>query len=440
MFTDTIGSASKTLPTDEKLAHDSNDNVENMTKKIQPEIEAFARIRVIGVGGSGNNAVNHMVNSKVRGVDFIAVNTDAQDLHRSKAPKKIHIGRNLTRGLGTGMNPDLGKHAAEENKEEIQEALKGSDMVFVTCGMGGGTGTGAAPVVAQIARELGALTVAVVTKPFGFEGQQRARLADDGIGELKKAVDALVMIPNDKLLSIVSRDTGIKNAFSMCDDILKQAVEGISDLITTPGIINVDFADVRTIMQNAGSALMGIGTGTGEKRAEEAAKAAISSPLLDVSIHGAKGVLFSVAGGADLGMLEIQDAAQVITNAIDPEAKVIFGAITDETLKKGQIKVTVVATGFPENMLAKNSLFMGLSANKAAAPIEDEEKIKVESEQDDAATPEETGDDETPRKEIPGVSPMKDAVDETTATPSTKLLDDDEDEWAALPSFLRRNK
>ncbi|MBP9668867.1 MAG: cell division protein FtsZ [Candidatus Pacebacteria bacterium] len=399
-----------------------------MTKKVQPDIEAFARIRVIGVGGSGNNAVNHMVNSKVRGVDFIAVNTDAQDLHRSKAPKKIHIGRNLTRGLGTGMNPDLGKHAAEENKEEIQEALKGSDMVFVTCGMGGGTGTGAAPVVAQIARELGALTVAVVTKPFGFEGQQRGRLADNGINELKKAVDALVMIPNDKLLSIVSRDTGIKNAFSMCDDILKQAVEGISDLITTPGIINVDFADVRTIMQNAGSALMGIGTGTGEKRAEEAAKAAISSPLLDVSIHGAKGVLFSVAGGEDLGMLEIQDAAQVITNAIDPDAKVIFGAITDETLKKGQIKVTVIATGFPEQMLAKASLFSGVSTPRVVKPVPEEKPRPIVKEEPEVA----------PRGEIAGVEPEHHDDAPAAPEPAKKILADDEDDWASLPSFLRR--
>jgi len=404
-----------------------------MTKKIQPEVEAFARIRVIGVGGSGNNAVNHMVTSKVRGVDFIAVNTDAQDLHRSKATKKIHIGRNLTRGLGTGMNPELGSKAAEETKEEIQETLKGSDMVFVTCGMGGGTGTGAAPVVAQIARELGALTVGVVTKPFGFEGQQRLRLADQGINELKKAVDALVMIPNDKLLSIVSRDTGIKNAFAMCDDILKQAVEGISDLITTPGIINVDFADVRTIMQNAGSALMGIGTGTGEKRAEEAAKAAISSPLLDVSIHGAKGVLFSVAGGSDLGMLEIQDAAAVITNAIDPDAKVIFGAITDETLKKGQVKVTVIATGFPEQLLNNKSSLFGLRAQTSKIEPRDEEVVVTEEK------PAKKAEKEKEKKEIPGVEPeiKKDEIE--TEEPGSKLLpDDDEDDWASLPSFLRR--
>lgn len=327
-----------------------------MTKRITPEIESFARIRVIGAGGSGGNAVDHMVDTKVQGVDFVAINTDAQALHRSKATHKIHIGKTITRGLGTGMNPELGKRAAEETREEIQEVLKGSDAVFITCGMGGGTGTGAAPVVAAIARELGALTIAIVTKPFAFEGQQRARLAYDGLNELRKSVDALITIPNDRLLAIVNRDTGLKNAFAMCDDVLKQAVEGISDLITTPGIINVDFADVRAVMQNAGSALMGIGIASGEKRAEEAAKAAISSPLLEVSINGAKGVLFSIAGGDDLGMLEIQDAAQVITEAIDPEAKVIFGAIVDNSLKKGQIKVTVIATGFPEAGF-KTSLF-----------------------------------------------------------------------------------
>jgi cell division protein FtsZ len=304
-----------------------------------------------------------MVDTHVQGVEFIAINTDAQDLHKSKAKKKIHIGKTLTRGLGTGMNPDMGKQAAEETREEIQDSIKGSDMVFVTCGMGGGTGTGAAPVVAKIARELGALTVGVVTRPFVFEGAQRARLAEAGLAELRKAVDALIMIPNDKLLAIVSRDTGVKNAFAMCDDILKQAVEGISDLITTTGIINVDFADVRTIMQNAGSALMGIGIAIGEKRAENAARAAINSPLLDVSIHGAKGVLFSVAGGDDLGMLEIQDAANVITEAIDPDAKVIFGAVTDETLKKGQIRVTVVATGFPEGASRPPSVTTASSAN-----------------------------------------------------------------------------
>ncbi|MDD4989625.1 MAG: cell division protein FtsZ, partial [Candidatus Pacebacteria bacterium] len=259
--------------------------------QIKPEVETFARIRVLGVGGSGKNAVNHMVNSKVSGVEFIAINTDAQDLHHSLAPKKIHIGKNLTKGLGTGMNPEQGRKAAEETKEEIQEIIKGADMIFIACGEGGGTGTGAAPVVAKTAKELGALTVAVVTKPFFFEGQSRMRLAEQGIEELKKSVDAIIVIPNDRLLATVSKDTTARDAFAMCDEILKQAVEGISSLITTPGVINVDFADIRAVLENAGSALMGIGTGIGDKRAEDAAKGAINSPLLDISIHGAKGVL-----------------------------------------------------------------------------------------------------------------------------------------------------
>ena len=324
-------------------------------EQIKSDVESFARIRVVGVGGSGNNAVNYMVASKVKGVEFIAVNSDAQDLHHSLAKKKIHVGKNLTRGLGAGGNPDMGRRAAEETREEIANAIKGSDMIFVTCGMGGGTGTGAAPVVAKIARESGALTVGVVTKPFLFEGQERMRLALQGIEELKKEVDALITIPNDRLLAIVDRDTTVKSAFEQCDNVLKQAVEGISDLITMPGIINVDFADIRSVMENAGSALMGVGISSGEKRAEEAAQSAINSPLLEVSINGAKGVLFAIAGGDDLAMLEIQDAARVITESIDPQAKVIFGAIKDDKLKKNEIKVTVIATGFPEETSSHNS-------------------------------------------------------------------------------------
>jgi len=251
---------------------------------ITPDIEAFARIKVLGVGGSGGNAVNHMITNKVRGVDFICINTDSQDLHRSLSKKRIHIGKNLTRGLGTGMNPDLGRRAVEETKEDIQEVVKGADMVFVAGGLGGGTCSGASPMVARIAKELGCLTVAVVTKPFYFEGRQRTRIAEAALDELRKEVDAIIVIPNDKLLSAISKETTVRNAFATCDEILRQAVEGISDLITTPGIINIDFADIRTVMENAGSALMGIGSASGENRAIEAAKAAINSPLLDVSI------------------------------------------------------------------------------------------------------------------------------------------------------------
>ena len=413
-----------------------------MSKQVRPDVESFARIRVIGVGGSGGNTVNHMVETGVEGVDFIAINTDAQDLHKSKAKKKIHIGKTLTRGLGTGMNPDLGKQAAEETREEIQDAIKGSDMVFITCGMGGGTGTGAAPVVAKIARELGALTVGVVTRPFAFEGQQRIRLAEGGLAELRKAVDASIVIPNDKLLAIVSRETGIKNAFAMCDDILKQAVEGISDLITQTGIINVDFADVRAIMQNAGSALMGIGTAIGDKRAEVAARAAINSPLLEVSITGAKGVLFSIAGGEDLGMLEIQDAANVITEAIDPEAKVIFGTVTDSTLKKGAVRVTVVATGFPEGPArtqSSNSIFsprISTTQKDESTPIIPRPSPRVESRPE----PKKIIDSSVASIPVPEKRDIKDlkidsAKPESAAQTSS---DDDDDSWGGLPSFLRR--
>jgi len=332
--------------------------------RIQPDIEAFARIKVIGVGGSGSNAVDHMIRSKVKGVEFIAINTDAQDLHHTLAPKKIRIGKNLTKGLGAGMNPEIGRQAAEETKDEIQEAVKGADMVFVSCGMGGGTGTGGAPVVAKIARDEGILTVGIVTKPFSFEGNHRMRIAENGLIDLKNAVDALIVIPNDRLLGLVQKETTFANAFAICDEVLRQAVEGISDLITTPGIINVDFADVKAIMQNAGSALMGIGTSQGEKRAEEAALRAINSPLLELSIDGAKGVLFAISGGEDMTMLEIQEAANIITKSVDDYAKIIFGAVKDDRLRKNEIKVTVIASGFPEPSNGKNqSLFQNGSNN-----------------------------------------------------------------------------
>ncbi len=392
---------------------------------ITPEVETFARIKVLGVGGSGKNALNHMVNSKVRGVEFIAVNTDAQDLHNSLAKRKIHIGKNLTRGLGTGMNPELGKRAVEETKEEIQEAIKGADMVFIAGGMGGGTCTGAAPVVAKTAKELGALTVAVVTKPFFFEGVQRMRLAEAGLEELRKSVDAIIVIPNDRLLASISKDTTAKAAFAMCDEVLKQAVEGISDLITTPGIINIDFADIRAVMDNAGSALMGIGTASGEKRAEEAAKAAINSPLLDLSVNGAKGVLFSIAGGDDLTMFEIQEAAKVITESIDPGAKVIFGTVRDEKLKKNEIRVTVIASGFPESVM-RRSLFgdnadkqgkmftVGATVTPAPAIIE---------------------------KPAPKTEPTKMAeLAKSVVDDKKSARTDDDDDWGAVPAFLRRSK
>lgn len=314
--------------------------------EVKPKIETFAKIKVVGVGGSGNAVLNRMMEVAIRSVEFIAVNTDAQALHHSGANKKIHVGQTLTRGLGAGMDPSVGLQAAEESREDIHEALKGSDMVFVTCGMGGGTGTGASPVIAEIAKESGALTIAVVTRPFSFEGQQRRIIAEEGLAELTERVDAAVVIPNDRLLQVIDRKTSLTDAFRVVDDVLRQGVQGITDLITEHGMVNVDFADVKAIMSDAGSALMGIGRATGENRAVEAARAAIDSPLLEVSIDGAKGILFNISGGSDLGMYEVEEAARVITEHADPNAKVIFGAVVDDEQENDEIKITVVATGF----------------------------------------------------------------------------------------------
>lgn len=316
--------------------------------QIKPDFKVGAKIKVVGVGGSGCNAIDHMIHSKVKGVDFIALNTDSQDLHTSFAPVKIQIGKELTKGLGAGMNPEIGRAAAEESKQEILETLKGADMVFITCGMGGGTGSSASTVVVELAKQNGILTVAVVTRPFHFEGEQRMRIAEEWIARLKEVVDAYIVIPNERLLSIVDKETTFLNAFAVCDEILRQAVQGISDVITTPGIVNIDFADVRTVLKNSGHGLIGIGIAQGEKRAETAATMAINSPLLEVSINGAKGVLFAIAGGPDITMWEIQEAARIITESVDRQAKVIFGAFHDENLKKSEIKITVVAAGFPQ--------------------------------------------------------------------------------------------
>ncbi len=313
--------------------------------EVKPAVETFAKIKVVGVGGSGNSAINRMILSKIRGVEFIAVNTDVQALHHSHAPVKIHIGKTVTRGLGAGMDPEVGKHAAEESSNELREALKDADMVFVTCGLGGGTGTGAAPVVAQIARELGALTIAVVTRPFGFEGAKRREVAEAGYKELKEQLDTIVTIPNDRVLGLIDKSTSLLDAFKIVDDVLRQGVQGISELITVPGLVNVDFADVKKIMHGQGSALMGIGRASGENRAATAAKLAIASPLLEVSIEGARGILMNVTGGPNLGMLEVAEAAKVVTEKADEGATVIFGTVIDETMKD-EIKVTVVATGF----------------------------------------------------------------------------------------------
>ena len=306
----------------------------------------MTKIKVVGVGGSGGNAISRMKKAKIKGVELIAINADAQDLRKTKADLRVRIGKKLTQGLGTGMNPEIGRRAAEENRAEIQEVLKDSDMIFITCGLGGGCGTGGSPIVAEVAQELGVLTVAVVTKPFSFEGQTRRQIAEKGLRKLKERVDSFITISNDKLLEILDPKISLLNAFWICDDILRQAVQGISDLILLPGLVNVDFADVKTILKNSGTALFGIGRARGEKRAELAAKAAIHSPLLDISPKGAKGVLFNVSGGKDISLSEIDQAAKVITQEVNPEAKVIFGAVQDEKLKKGEIKVTVIATGF----------------------------------------------------------------------------------------------
>jgi cell division protein FtsZ len=379
--------------------------------QIKPEIETFARIKVVGVGGSGHNAISRMMSCGIKGVDFIAVNTDVQSLHNNKAQQKIHIGKVLTRGMGAGMNPEIGRKAAEENKEELQQALRGSDMVFITCGMGGGTGTGASPIVAEIAKETGALTVAVVTKPFSFEGSQRARIAEEGLAELKQKVDTIIVIPNDRLLNVIDKKVSLLNAFGIVDDVLRQAVQGISDLIIYPGIINLDFADIKTIMENSGPAIMGIGRASGEDRAVEAAKTAISSPLLEFSIEGAKGVLFNITGNSDLGMIEISEAAKTITESVDRDAKVIFGAVLDEKMKKGEIKITVIATGFSNvsnNRYNSNQLV--LEPEIISSPEMEVEKKKIKKDE---------------------------KKDENITTYKSPLGGDDDDEWD-IPTFIRK--
>lgn len=314
--------------------------------------DGFAQIKVIGVGGAGNNAVNRMIESGLKGVDFAAVNTDNQALKISKASLKIQVGSKLTKGLGAGANPEIGRAAAEESREEIANALKGADMVFVTAGMGGGTGTGAAPVVASIAKEMGILTVGVVTKPFAFEGRKRMIHAEKGIEELKNSVDTLVTIPNDRLLQIAEKKTSLAQAFSMADDVLRQGVQGISDLIAVPGLVNLDFADVKTIMVDTGLAHMGIGRASGDNRAEEAARQAIQSPLLETSIDGARGVLLNITGGPDLGLFEVNAAADLVQKSVDPDANIIFGAVINEHLKD-EIVITVIATGFERGLVPK---------------------------------------------------------------------------------------
>ena len=372
----------------------------------------LAVIKVVGVGGGGTNAVNRMIEEGIRGVEFVAINTDAQALAISDADIKVHIGTDLTRGLGAGANPEVGRKAADESRDDIAEALAGADMVFITCGEGGGTGTGAAPIVADIAmNEVGALTVAVVTKPFTFEGRKRKKSAEEGIKTLSDCVDTMIVIPNDKLLDIAEKKTTMLEAFAIADGVLSQGTQGITDLITVPGIINLDFADVKTIMKQAGTAMMGIGTASGDTRAVDAAQQAISSPLLESSIDGATRVLLSIAGSKDLGILEIIDAADVVANAVDPEANIIFGTVVDESLGD-QVRITVIATGFSDsNVNRQDELFAAQqSQSKAAASAE-------------------------PQRTAPATSPAQAAP--TRNVGGTELPNFGNDQFE-LPDFLKR--
>lgn len=377
---------------------------------IKPDIARFAKIKVIGIGGGGCNAINSMISvNQITGVDFIGVNTDAQALLTCKAPTKIQIGDAVTRGLGAGGKPEIGKESAEESKEKIKDYLRDTDMIFLTCGEGGGTGTGATPVIAQLAKEMGALTVAVVTKPFHFEGTRRMLAAEEGIGNLKDKVDTLIIIPNQRLLEVIDKKMTLVDAFRVTDSVLGQGVQGISDLITMPGLINVDFADVRAIMTSAGSSLMGIGMGVGENRAATAARTAIASPLLEVSIEGAKGVLFNITGGNDLTMAEVEEAAKQISGAVDPDANIIFGATIDENLVD-QVKITVIATGFDETKRRLREM-SGRPTHGVAMP----------------------------QVQPPPISPYA-PITPTPTTPPVQVADDlppEEDEFD-IPAFLRQ--
>lgn len=397
--------------------------------EIKPDIETFARIKVVGVGGSGCNAISRMMECKLRGVEFVAVNTDAQDLHHSKANDKVHIGKNLTKGLGAGMNPEIGRQAAEENRDEIAEVLKGSDMVFVTCGLGGGTGTGSSPIVTEVAKEAGALTIAVVTKPFSFEGVQRKAIALEGLENLKDRVDALIVISNDRLLQIIDRKTTLVNAFRVVDDVLRQGVQGIADLISRPGVVNVDFADVKTVLQDAGSALMGIGIAAGENRATQAAKAAINSPLLEFSIDGAKGILFNVSGGPDITMLEINEAANVITESIDPNAKVIFGATIDESAKKGELHLTVIAAGFDSDIVSESAGLLSSPSREISKAIAEETPTPL------AGFP---ADAEEKTKFIIEEKVSPKPKRQISFESKVSSISEDEDEELEIPAFIRR--
>lgn len=417
-----------------------------MPQVVEPAIETFAQIKVIGVGGAGGAAINRMVEAGIENVEFIAINTDAQALHHSKAHKTVHIGKDMTRGLGAGADPSVGQSAAEESKDEIKKVLEGADMVFVTLGAGGGTGSGAGHVVASLASESGALVVGFATKPFAFEGEKRRRNADEAIGKLRYEVDTLITIPNDRLLKTIDRDTPLMEAFKVADDVLRQGVQGISDLITVHGLINLDFADVKTVMKDAGSALMGIGRSNGENRAVVAAQQAIESPLLEVSIDGARGVLFNVIGGNDLAMHEINAAAEAITAAADPDANIIFGATINPELD-GEVIITVVATGFDDSYYAKRGEVMAndrLRSTSLTTSKKDEEALsEIDMEMNDEEAPDFTKEDDN---HLPNIWSMSEDHDEDEVVRDEEK--DSEDDGTALstdqeadlekPSFLRR--
>lgn len=415
--------------------------------QVAPAIETFARIKVAGVGGAGGAAINRMKEAGVEGVEFIAINTDAQALHHSLAQTKIHIGKDATRGLGAGADPKIGQQAAEESRDEIRKALEGADMVFVTIGAGGGTGSGAGHVVAQIAKDMGILVVGFATKPFAFEGEKRRRNAEVAIENLRRSVDTLITIPNDRLLQTIDRQTPLLEAFKVADDVLRQGVQGISDLITVHGLINLDFADVKTVMSNAGSALMGIGRASGENRAVQAAQQAIESPLLEVSIDGARGILFNIIGGNDLSMHEINTAAETITNAADPDANIIFGATIDEKLE-GEAIVTVVATGFDKSYFAERGLSSATHSEESShefssAPLttKTDEDIKDLDMSLDERHADEAADfhKDTPMPNIWTIDDPQgtdDSAQDDTSTQSTAIISPDDE--LEKPSFLRR--
>lgn len=417
--------------------------------EVKPDIETFAKIKVIGVGGSGGSAVDRMVKEGIRGVEFIAMNTDVQALHHNSAPHKLHLGKTITRGLGAGMDPEMGKRSAEEAQNEIREILKDADMVFVTCGLGGGTGSGAGPVIAEIAKDMGALTVGVVTRPFSFEGPQRKVIADRAYQELSRYVDTIITIPNDRVLQIIDKKTSLVEAFRIVDDVLRQGVQGISELITVPGLVNVDFADVKTIMRDTGSALMGIGVGTGEDRAAQAAKAAISSPLLELSIDGARGILFTITGSSSLSMQEVSEAAKIITGPADEDVKVIFGTVIDENMGE-DVRVTVIATGFDDRKKGNDEEGGNLGRVRSFYTPSSFSKKKVEEESRDRDEEEEERRPlpftskpvssvprhvlNTPPPVVNPISPLSQppVVEKKTATPPTP------EEDLEIPAFIRK--